>query len=543
VDEVAASQPQSGDVCVQSLKAGPGKVSEVVGEPKAPVLDTSSLTDQSANNLTDGSHRNGEALLSTLQKAPTDQSASNLTDGSHRNAEAPLSALQKAPRAEPAVEQQACAELVEAPTKSCFRSASPEACGSLVRRNSAAEALRAAVHGAAAQALGKHGQEVCPSEENDFDNESVNDIFIAEGLLNRVTQGPERSGLQANPGNAENDEKPEQDHEVSSLIANTRTTSVNSFGAKGSQLGRRAFEEPTEVSQQLSLIQQVFAHYAWNGISTGCTILTMTNFRRFLYDCRLLSGSSEETEGTLRSCGSAHHEGPEHLISQVQADLVFARATCSVGDGQQGRGNMTLDAFISALSDIGVQCFLRHTAAPDTALEAVYLRLLIPLGERLLGAEGQEVLSAVALTAEPDISGLLQRARRCLATVFCTYAEGGGGVEPYEKGFWTSTGMRKWAIDRGLMAELSLPALFKLFNDCVKYEVRGGRGQDTKMSFNGFQLALVMISQRIHGAFAPSPLERIAFLLLRMSVSLGANELAPIARSSLEAARGVESNN
>merc|ERR1711971_189472 len=109
----------------------------------------------------------------------------------------------------------------------------------------------------------------------------------------------------------------------------------------------------------------------------------------------------------------------EPLISQVQADLLFVRATGTAGgDGQQSRGLMTLDAFVLVLSDVAVHCLPESAGAPDEALEVLYRKLLMPFAEQLLGSEGENVLAAVALLAEPHISLLLHRAHRGLTSIF-----------------------------------------------------------------------------------------------------------------------------
>jgi len=144
--------------------------------------------------------------------------------------------------------------------------------------------------------------------------------------------------------------------------------------------------------------------------------------------------------------------------------------------------------------------------------------VLVPLAE--LFPAGQEVSVAVALLSDPEIARLLRRSQQGLSTVFARYAK---GVNVH----WAVQDVSRFALDVKLTAHLSVPVLHRLFGECVHYEARCGRGAEDKLSFAGFQLLALALSQRVNQKMQPTPRERLAAFLFRVFMVTGPAAGAP----------------
>jgi len=252
----------------------------------------------------------------------------------------------------------------------------------------------------------------------------------------------------------------------------------------------------------------------------------------------------------------------EPPLTSVHADLVYVRATTmtrrekqagaeqgSRGDSEekvsrrlsgekyvQTQSHMMLDAFVWAVTDVAMCCQRRglwpNTAHADDALRTFCEKVIIPLGV-VLGMGEMDVNVALVLLANPDILVLMQRGQKGLLDVFTRYAVGRGAPEPYRHGYWTAAAMKRFAADLEFVAEISHAGLQRLFDECVQHEADQGLGKDGKMSFSCFKLGLVMISQKLRSSPDRTATHRIALLVMRLSVTLGAPDLGPAARSVL----------
>lgn len=232
----------------------------------------------------------------------------------------------------------------------------------------------------------------------------------------------------------------------------------------------------------------------------------------------------------------------EPPLNFVQVDLEYVQAiNATRRDRQQGqpgqaRSHMTLDAFVWALTDIALFCHRRgiweQGGKPDDDLKSFCALVLRPLRD-LLGLGEFDAESTRAILLEPDVAGLVQRGQRGLEAIFKRYACSANGPEPYQKGHWNAQAFKRFANDADLVAELSVTTIQRLFNACVQHEVGTSDATDGKMSYNSFQLALLMIAQRIDKTPQRPPPFRLAILFLRMSVANGARELGAAARSVL----------
>lgn len=230
---------------------------------------------------------------------------------------------------------------------------------------------------------------------------------------------------------------------------------------------------------------------------------------------------------------------PVPIFTQVEADLIFVTAsrkdsdsgrsgpagavkrTSSVGAlGRRGSGmaakrqhhHLTPDLFIVALQDIALRCF---PAMPEEALETFGERILQPLSETLLEVKGQDVSSAAAVMAEPDTAALLEQCQPGLEQIYAHYAIEHAGRKPQ----WTSEALCRFAEEFSLIDEVSQLPLQKIFRDCTHYESLAGKGVAGEMSFSSFQLALLMISQKIYVGVQRSlpPLDRVIHLFQRLN--------------------------
>eukprot|EP00929_Paragymnodinium_shiwhaense_P107759 TRINITY_DN74120_c0_g1_i1.p1 TRINITY_DN74120_c0_g1~~TRINITY_DN74120_c0_g1_i1.p1 ORF type:complete len:756 (-),score=168.15 TRINITY_DN74120_c0_g1_i1:242-2509(-) len=279
------------------------------------------------------------------------------------------------------------------------------------------------------------------------------------------------------------------------------------------------------------IIRQLFAHYVGpSGMSSGSG-LGLLKFRRFVRDCGLMAQSENDVrhvDGGLR-------------ITPVHADLALAAgAGVSVGASQPRL--LSVEAFAAALHQVAVLCTPEIFAADGEGLNAFCARFLVPLADRLLSSLGRDVLAAEELLAmEPVVAELFRGCRQGLAAVFKKYATGIGALEPYRRGHWTAKAISRFATEAGFVADLSHSLLHHVFGACAAAEAENGRGAESKLSFSGFMLMLVVVAQLVQSRGPPGkasgtvPQENVARFLLRISVSLpaGTQDMKVAARAAM----------
>lgn len=259
-------------------------------------------------------------------------------------------------------------------------------------------------------------------------------------------------------------------------------------------------------------MQMVFAHYAgWAG--EGARI-GLSRFRRVLRDLGLLG------------------ESGERLLTVVQADLIYTRATGTNAE-KQTLPSMDLYAFCMAVGDAAMQFFLEADRDPETAVLRFCDQILGPVAGRMLD-DGQDVADGARYLEHRAVSTLFQRSDAGLGTVFLQYAQGVGCQEPYRKGHWSVTQLARFTADYGLSIEVSHAAMNRLFSHCAQLEAVALRGLEGKLSFAGFRLLLVVVAQRVQQGSQASPAHRIAQLLLRLSAVRrpGQMDLTQMARAA-----------
>jgi len=237
---------------------------------------------------------------------------------------------------------------------------------------------------------------------------------------------------------------------------------------------------------------------------------------------------------------------PVPLLTQVEADLIFVSATRKLEDlapqreafgtkrnssaglpAKRGsvtagrRHHLTTDSVLHALQGVALRCF---PATPKDALEHFGERILLPLCETLLEVKGQDVSFAAELMADPETVRLLERCQPGLEKVYIFFAHEHAG----RRAHWSSESMSRFAEEFDLLSEVNQLPLQKIFRDCTHYESLVGKGLDGEMSFGSFQLALLMIAQKVHlGAHqqqqANQALDRLINLFQRLNTIAGSS--------------------
>lgn len=254
------------------------------------------------------------------------------------------------------------------------------------------------------------------------------------------------------------------------------------------------------------------------------TGLTLSKFRRFMRDCGLLDNEAGPDQD---------RNGAEVALSVAEADFTLARAAGSVIPGVAPRLR-TAVAFSQALTFVAVRIAPELSHMPEQALDVLCCEVLVPMGDHILKGVAQDVRAAVSVLADREVVNLLRRCQQGLTGVFGGYASGVGALPPYKRGHWTAKDVSRFANDAGLIADLSHALLQRLFVACAAYEASGGRGEEEKVSFDCFLLALVATSQRIYSKSSRSPLRILATLLRRISVMLpGRQDLTVATRDAL----------
>jgi len=203
-------------------------------------------------------------------------------------------------------------------------------------------------------------------------------------------------------------------------------------------------------------------------------------------------------------------------LTLALADFVYVQA-------KAGQGGMSLEAFLSSVSDVAWLC--RRRGNPEDGIQRFCENLIAPLAPHV-GSGEEELRFAEGLLATAEVSAMMRRGNRGLEAVFGKYASDGAPETGGRRGRWTMLGMKRFASDLDMMGEVSHNILQRLFDACVHFEVSDGRSSgNTSLSFAGFKLLLVMLAQRLHGMPEDTAVTRLCHLVLRLSVVKGAGDL------------------
>mmetsp|Transcript_40813 Transcript_40813/g.117216 ORF Transcript_40813/g.117216 Transcript_40813/m.117216 type:complete len:879 (-) Transcript_40813:66-2702(-) len=254
-------------------------------------------------------------------------------------------------------------------------------------------------------------------------------------------------------------------------------------------------------------------------------------------------------------------------LTSVDADLVFVQALRSqegtpqsarmrpamsevhrfgmakAGAKPKGRF-LDFDGFCRALADVAAKCMaLAQEGTPAEcspsvgaeALEHFCDDLLVPLANALGAPQSEDLRQAVQAMDDRATSELLGRNDRSLGNIFQLYSTEGGG----HGRFWTMESLSRFAEDFGFASELSNLPLQKMLKDCILYQsgedpafVAAAANTGSQLTFRGFRLLLVMISQKLSIAqMYQRPMDRLALLFTGMNsmfttASLGGGRFA-----------------
>lgn len=276
---------------------------------------------------------------------------------------------------------------------------------------------------------------------------------------------------------------------------------------------KSAFEVSALEPWLHNLLERIFAFYASPGNCLG-----LTKFRCFLRDAGLLAEAAAATTKQRGGCSASVEEAAP--LTLAQADFVYVQA-------KAGQGGMSLEAFLSSVSDVA--WLSRRRGNPEDGIQRFCENLIAPLAPHV-GSGPEELRFAEGLLATAEVSAMIRRGNRGLEAVFGKYATDGAPETGGRRGRWTMLGMKRFASDLDMMGEVSHNILQRLFDACVQFEVSDGwNSGNTSLSFAGFKLLLVMLAQRLRGLPEDTAVTRLCHLVLRLSVVKGAGDLSEAA--------------
>mmetsp|Transcript_42768 Transcript_42768/g.100258 ORF Transcript_42768/g.100258 Transcript_42768/m.100258 type:complete len:757 (-) Transcript_42768:114-2384(-) len=212
-------------------------------------------------------------------------------------------------------------------------------------------------------------------------------------------------------------------------------------------------------------------------------------------------------------------------MTHVEADLIFVQAmTIGPGSSQEAtkrssarshsRRNLNQDGFWRALVDVSVRCF-PGLGAPEKSAEALVDQVLAPLSHALLACHDGQVAEATKLLGQPETRDVFQTCLAGLDKIFQHYATYCGTSQVPT---WAAESMSRFASDFELLSEVGHLPLQKIMRDCVHFESIGSSSSpDGQLTFSGFQLALIMLSQKMHGSSGTSSLTDLISFLNRLN--------------------------
>eukprot|EP00931_Biecheleriopsis_adriatica_P103123 TRINITY_DN78002_c0_g1_i1.p1 TRINITY_DN78002_c0_g1~~TRINITY_DN78002_c0_g1_i1.p1 ORF type:complete len:543 (+),score=76.78 TRINITY_DN78002_c0_g1_i1:906-2534(+) len=205
-------------------------------------------------------------------------------------------------------------------------------------------------------------------------------------------------------------------------------------------------------------------------------------------------------------------------LTSVEADLVFVQAISSdAGDkvkaagNQKGKRFLTAETFSKALVDVARRCMPPEDVS--TGLDDFCQKVIVPLNELLLSSRSEDMSRALDVMKQPSIITLLNSCAAGLEKLFLYYATG-----PSKKQYWSPEAIVKFASDFDLMSEVSNLPLQRIFQDVCQHEREQAGMTEGEMGFEGFKIALVMLSQKTHVAQPyGSSAERVPLFFQRLN--------------------------
>lgn len=235
-------------------------------------------------------------------------------------------------------------------------------------------------------------------------------------------------------------------------------------------------------------------------------------------------------------------------LKQVDADLIFLQAMREadlqpaasssgrrsssvgmVGASQKRasvstpvrRSHMTAEGFTRALADVASRC-MPECASKAQALQDFASKVLEPLSEALQ-VKGEDVEPANTFLSTDEAQRLFARCRQGLEKVYNLYATELGGCRPH----WSSDSMSRFAQDFDLIPEVGYLPLMKVLKNSTHFDACRGKGADGEMLYGTFEVALVLIAQRMISVQADSgTVDKVMHLFNRMNQLASASALS-----------------
>jgi len=233
------------------------------------------------------------------------------------------------------------------------------------------------------------------------------------------------------------------------------------------------------------------------------------------------------------SIGRRRAPTSNQIVSQLTAPASSLDSRTGTGAMQLATRLPTVFTFTAVLMNIGAHCYPEEAEADRiSALQKLCNHVLRPLRARL--PETFNILEGVKLIKTDEaLRNLLRHGRHGLAAFFGYYATGMHTTEPYKRGYWTIQAVCRAANDVNLVSELSHSQMHQLFACVTSYEADRGRGDKSRLSFCGFHLLLVVISELVHQDIGDTPRQRLAVFFMRIGAlgAPGSQELRNAARS------------
>lgn len=264
---------------------------------------------------------------------------------------------------------------------------------------------------------------------------------------------------------------------------------------------RRTYAGDAAPSARERLVSQLFGYYAALGNPLNRKYISTLKWNRFLRDAKLLpteSGRSSEYRSAR--------------LSHIDADLIFVQAV-----GKNVRHHMSVRTFEIGLHLIAEKLYGKGGDSFAQLCDAI----LSPLSERLLELHGQDVTQCAIAMAEPEMVALFSHALDGVARLFHTYAR---------NGVLTPECFARFCTEFDITQDMSHMPLQRIFSDCVNVEYSAGHGNLNEMSLLSFQLALVLIAEKV--GKEGTMVSKVAQLFRRLNAVALSHGLHPHARGT-----------
>jgi hypothetical protein len=293
--------------------------------------------------------------------------------------------------------------------------------------------------------------------------------------------------------------------------------------------------ETLELKER-KIVKELFALYVGpGGMSLGAG-LGLSKFRRLLRDCGLLEDEAESVNslsslsvGSPSRRKSIRDKTLWRPLSTKQADIILSRATNAFKDGNLSMKLVAPANLALAMLDIAANCRKHAVEEPfDVAatLQLLFATVLCPLCDRLLTNRvvDWDVSAAVNIMSGGE-DGILQRSQKRLVTLFFNHSQNKGSPPPYRSGHWTAATMPRLLSEGDLEGSLSNFSLHRLFDLVTDQQFQAGAGKEDMLSYQGFQVCLIAIAERLFSDEKNTPADRLRVFLLRLN-ALKAEDLS-----------------